>query len=259
MIDKIKAAAIQFRITPGEIEKNFSYVATELEKLALQNVRLVVLPEMWGTGFDYKQLDILAEQTGNIVERLSILSKQYNMVIVGSLPEPHNGKVCNTSYLLDSGELKGKYRKIHLFSLMREDRYFDSGNQRVIVETSIGKVGLIICYDLRFPELVRSLALDGADIITVPGEWPRPREDHWRTLLRARAIENQLFVVAANCSGQIGKFDFPGMSMIIDPKGNILAEADDEERTITAEIDFNDIKEWREKIPCFNDRRPDCY
>jgi predicted amidohydrolase len=93
----------------------------------------------------------------------------------------------------------------------------------------------------------------------VPGEWPKPRQEHWRTLLRARAIENQLFVVAANCCGVVGKLDFFGMSMIIDPKGELLAEASYEPGNITAMLDFTSMAAWREQIPCFTDRKPECY
>ena len=117
----------------------------------------------------------------------------------------------------------------------------------------------MICYDLRFPELSRRLALEGADVIVVSAQWPRPRQDHWRTLLLARAIENQLFVVAANCCGLIGKLDYFGMSMIIDPKGEVLAEGGGEPCEISAALDYRRIADWRASIPCFNDRRPELY
>lgn len=255
----IKAAAVQFNITLGEIEPNLEQVRRALADLAAEDVRLVVLPEMWATGFAYKDLNRLAARTGELVEELAALSAKYSMVIVGSLPEPHEDKVYNTAYILDNGELKGKYRKIHLFSLMQEDRSFDSGNSWLLADTSVGKVGVFICYDLRFPELARRLALEGAEILVVPGEWPKPRQDHWRTLLRARAIENQLFVVATNSCGVSGKHDFFGMSMIIDPKGELLAEAGYEPQNITAVLDFDEMVDWREQIPCFKDRKPECY
>lgn len=255
----IKAAAVQFNITLGEIEPNLERVQTALAELAAEAVQLAVLPEMWATGFAYKDLNRLAAQTEKIVAEIAALSAKYSMVIIGSLPEPHEDKVYNTAYVLDNGELKGKYRKIHLFSLMQEDRFFDSGSSWLFTETSIGKIGVFICYDLRFPELARRLAVEGAEILVVPGEWPKPRQEHWRTLLRARAIENQLFVIAANCCGVVGKLDFFGMSMIIDPKGELLAEAGYEPQNITAEIDFDAMNAWRQQIPCFQDRKPECY
>lgn len=255
----VKAAAVQFNISLGEIEPNLAHVRQELQRLAGEGVQLVLLPEMWATGFAYKQLNELAQRTGELVNELAALSLRYGMVIVGSLPEPHDNKVYNTAYVLDRGELKGKYRKMHLFSLMQEDRSFDSGDSWLLVETSVARIGVFICYDLRFPELARRLAVEGAEVLVVPGEWPKPRQEHWRTLLRARAIENQLFVVAANCCGLVGKLDFFGMSMIIDPKGDLLAEAGYEPQSIAAQLDFAAMTAWREQIPCFDDRRPECY
>ncbi len=259
MSRSIKAAAIQFNITLGDIEPNLAYVRSALENAASAGVRLAVLPEMWGTGFAYRELALLSARTESLVAELAEISGQLGMVIVGTLPEPHESKVYNTAYVLDSGELKGKYRKIHLFSLMQEDRYFDAGDSSLLVETTVGKLGVFICYDLRFPELARRLAVEGAEILVVPGEWPKPRQEHWRTLLRARAIENQLFVVAANCCGISGKLDFFGMSLIIDPKGELLAEAGYEAQTLIATLDFATMADWRRQIPCFNDRRPACY
>jgi predicted amidohydrolase len=175
------------------------------------------------------------------------------------MPEPHGAKVYNTAYVADNGVLAGVYRKLHLFSLLGEDRAFDSGDRWLLADTSLGKVGVIICYDLRFPELSRRLALEGADVICVPAQWPKPRQEHWRTLLRARAIENQLFVVACNTCGLIGKLDFFGMSMIIGPKGEVLAEAGEAAGEIGAHLDLQSMADWRAQIPCFNDRRPALY
>ena len=118
---------------------------------------------------------------------------------------------------------------------------------------------MIICYDLRFPELSRRLALEGAGVICVPAQWPKPRQEHWRTLLRARAIENQLFVVACNACGLIGKLDFFGMSMIIDPKGEVLVESGETDCEISARLDMQVMLDWRAQIPCLNDRRPELY
>jgi len=107
--------------------------------------------------------------------------------------------------------------------------------------------------------LCRRLALEGADVLCVPAQWPRPRQEHWRTLLRARAIENQLYVVSANACGLIGKLDFFGMSMIIDPKGDVLRDAGEEQGEIVAPLSRQLLEEWRAQIPCFLDRRPELY
>lgn len=255
----INAIAIQFNVKQGDVDANLAYVRTALKRAADQGAQLVVLPEMWSSGFAYKQLNELALRTATIVDELLELSRQLKLVICGSMPEPNGDKVFNTASVIDNGRLVGFYRKIHLFSLLGEDRAFSGGDQWLLADTSIGKIGVIICYDLRFPELSRCLALAGAQVICVPAQWPKPREEHWRTLLRARAIENQLFVVSANACGLVGKLDFFGMSMIINPKGEVLAEAGEEEREIIAMLDMRVMDDWRAQIPCFNDRKPECY
>jgi predicted amidohydrolase len=258
-MNSIQAAALQFNVKQGDVDTNLAYVRAALRRVAGQSAQLVVLPEMWSSGFSYRNLNELAQRTPGIVEELLELSRDLKLVIVGSIPEPHGEKVFNTIYVADNGTLAGIYRKLHLFSLLGEDKAFDSGDSWLLADTSIGKVGVIICYDLRFPELTRRLALEGADVICVPAQWPKPRQEHWRTLLRARAIENQLYVVACNACGPIGKLDFFGMSMIIDPKGELLAVAGETEVEISAPLDMQLMADWRAQIPCFNDRRSELY
>jgi len=259
-MNTIRTASIQFNVRQGDVDANLAYVREALERAAAQGVQLAVLPEMWSSGFAYKNLNELAKRTAGIVEELLELSGRLKLVICGSMPEPDGvGKVFNTIFLVDNGRLAGIYRKIHLFSLLKEDLAFAGGDKWLLADTSIGKVGVIICYDLRFPELTRRLAIEGAQVICVPAQWPKPRQEHWRALLRARAIENQLFVVACNACGLIGKLDFFGMSMIIDPKGEVLAEAGEEECEIVAPLDMQVMVDWRAQIPCFNDCKPECY
>ncbi len=255
----INAAAIQFNVKPGDPDANLAHVREALTRAAGQGANLAVLPEMWSSGFDYRNLNELALRTEGIVDELLELSGKLKLVIVGSMPEPNGDKVFNTIYLVDNGTLAGVYRKIHLFSLLGEDKAFSGGDRWLLADTSIGKIGVIICYDLRFPELSRRLALEGAQVICVPAQWPKPRQDHWRTLLRARAMENQLFVVSCNACGQIGKLDFFGTSMIINSKGDVLAEAGEEQCEISAKLDMQEMADWRAQIPCFNDRKPEYY
>lgn len=258
-MSSIQAAAIQFNVTQGDVDANLAYIREALYRVSGEGVDLVVLPEMWSSGFAYKNLNELALRTAGIVDELLLISQELKLVIVGSMPEPNGDKVFNTIYVVDNGVLAGIYRKIHLFSLLGEDRAFSGGDSWLLADTSIGKVGVIICYDLRFPELSRRLALEGAQVICVPAQWPKPRQEHWRTLLRARAIENQLFVVSCNTCGMVGKLDFFGMSMIIDPKGELLAEAGEGEEEIIAELELQSMIDWRAQIPCFKDRKPECY
>ncbi len=157
MSKQIKAAAVQFTIKVGDIDANVEHVREALHRLHGEGVQLAVLPEMWSCGFAYRELNELARRTPEVVEEMGRLSAELGMVLVGSLPEPEGDKVCNTAYVLDQGKLVGKYRKIHLFSLMNEDRAFTGGESWLLADTSLGKIGVIICYDLRFPELTRRL------------------------------------------------------------------------------------------------------
>ena len=255
----VVAAAIQFNIALGDIDTNVGYARGAVARAAAAGARLAVLPEMWATGFAYRELPRLAMRTPEVLEEVGRLSAEHGMVIVGSLPEPQGDKICNTAYVVDRGQLVGKYRKIHLFSLMGEDRSLIGGDSWLVADTSVGRIGVFICYDLRFPELARRLSVEGADILVVPGEWPKPREEHWRTLLRARAIENQLFVVAANCCGVTGKLDFFGSSLIVGPKGELLAEGGYAPGELVATLDFADMAAWRQQITCYQDRKPEYY
>jgi predicted amidohydrolase len=256
---RLGAAAIQFNITLGEIDRNLAKAEAALRRVAARGAQLAVLPEMWSAGFAYKRLPELAGETPRVLDTIARLSSELGLTVVGSLPELVDGRVCNTAFVTDRGVLAGSYRKLHLFSLMNEHENIAAGERSAVIETSAGRLGLAVCYDLRFPELFRKLSLDGAEILCLPGEWPAPRQLHWRTLLRARAIENQCFVIAANCCGRQGKLDFFGMSLIIAPRGELLAEADDFATELVATCDFQELTDYRAQITCFKDRRPDVY
>jgi omega-amidase len=258
-MEQIKAAAIQFNVINGDVDANLEYVRKALARVASEGAHLTVLPEMWSSGFAYRNLNELALRTAGIVEELLELSERLKLVIVGSMPEPNGDKVFNTIHVFDNGKLAGVYRKMHLFTLLGEDRAFSGGDSWLLADTSVGKVGVMVCYDIRFPELARRLALEGAKIICVPAQWPKPRDEQWRTLLRARAIENQLFVVSSNACGLTGKLDFFGMSMVIDPTGEVLAAAGDQVGEAVAPLNFEVLEKYRAQIPCFADRKPEYY
>ncbi|MGK2906962.1 MAG: carbon-nitrogen family hydrolase [Desulfuromonadales bacterium] len=253
------AAAIQFNITLGEIDRNLMTVEAALDRVAKQNVQLAVLPEMWSAGYDYKRLAKHAAQTPRVIEALCRQTAELSLVVVGSLPELDEGKIYNTAYVIDRGLLVGSYRKLHLFSAMSEDRFLSPGVRTLVVPTSAGRLGIAICYDLRFPELFRKMALEGAEIICLPAEWPKPRQEHWRTLLRARAMENQLFVVATNCCGIQGDLDFFGMSLLLSVRGEVLAEGGETETELVATFNYQEMVDYRTQIRCYHDRRPEVY
>ncbi len=259
MDQSVRVSALQFNIVLGNIEQNLSKVDAALKRVAAQKVQLAVLPEMWSAGYDYKRLVTHAAETPQIIEKLCQQTAELNLVVVGSLPEQADGKIYNTAYVIDHGKLVGSYRKLHMFSTMGEDRFLSPGDQTLVVSTSAGRLGIAICYDLRFPELFRKMALEGAEIICLPAEWPKPRQEHWRTLLRARAMENQLFVVATNCCGIQGKLDFFGMSLLLSARGDVLAEGGETDTELIATFDYAEMAEYRQQIRCAYDRRPEIY
>lgn len=253
-----KAASVQFDIKLGDVDANLSYVLSEINRLSKQGVRLILLPEMWSTGYAWRKLGKLSERTPEIIEKLKKASKK-GTIIIGSIPEKDRDAIYNTAYVVDSGKVIGKYRKIHLFTPMKEDCFLKAGNEPLLCNTSLGKIGVLICYDVRFPELARRLTLEGAEMLVIPAEWPHPRLDHWRTILKTRAIENQLFVIAANRCGRQGMVRFCGNSMIVNPWGEIISEAGEGEETVTAEIDLSLVAKYRKEVPALKGRRPEVY
>jgi predicted amidohydrolase len=259
-VKPIKAGIIQFDIRLGDVERNLATVERHSVSLAKQGVRLVLLPEMWSTGFPNEHLKRLADTTPKILKHLSKMSKDLGFTIIGSLVEKAAKGVYNTAYLLDrDGSVKDVYRKVHLFSPTDEHRYFKPGRKAVVSKTSLGPIGLMICYDLRFPELCRSLVLRGAKVVVVMAEWPAERQAHWETLLKARAIENQVFVLGANRCGKDPDLAYAGHSRIISPTGEVLARAGKRPSVISADIDFSVLDRTRKQIPCLKERMPEAY
>jgi predicted amidohydrolase len=245
----IRTAIIQFDIHPGDVERNVRIAKQRIAILAKEGIQLILLPEMWSTGFANERLKELSETTPGLLEDLSRIARRQRLTIIGSLPEKRGGKIYNTAYVVDrDGSITGTYRKVHLFSVTGEDRYFQPGRKGVVSETSLGPIGLMICYDLRFPELCRSLALRGATIVAVMAEWPAERVAHWDVLLRARAVENQLFVLGANRCGRDGDLVYAGHSRIISPYGEVMARAGKRTATLSATMDLRTVERTRKPV-----------
>jgi len=256
----IKAGLIQFDVRLGDISANLQSAVDGIGRLADKGAELVVLPELWSCGFDTSRICDHAEKTPGLISELSGLAKKHHMMIAGSLPEIHEGCAYNTLYLVgQKGFVSGAYRKIHLFPPLGEPEYFTGGKDAVVCPTPFGDIGMMICYDLRFPELSRSLALKGAQIIVVSAQWPKSRIEHWDVLLQARAIENQVFMIACNRCGKDGGLEFCGHSQIISPSGKIMAMMDDRAGEALAEMDLNDIVTSRKHFDCLKDRVPAAY
>lgn len=255
-----KAGVVQFDVKKQQNEMNLETVLSYLGALADQGVQLAVLPEMFTCSFDNNHLKDHASRSPDIIGSLSDFCGEHSMAVAGTLPEQIGDKIFNTMIFIDTdGAVKGRYQKLHLFQLTGEHHYYAPGEQVRTIESNLGKLGLMICYDLRFPELARAMALDGVQIMLISAQWPYPRENHWQTLLTARAIENQVFVISANRTGSEGELSFPGLSMVIDPQGNVLANAGDQAGTDMAEIELDLVRKTQAQIPCRTDRRSDIY
>jgi len=259
-----KAAAIQIEIRAGAAEANIKKALRLVKKVLGLGAKLIVLPELFVTGFDYDCIHGLPQKrTDECLRSLRALARDSGAVIVaGSVTVKKRGsgspeKIFNTCYVIGStGRTKAVYRKMHMFSLMNEDIHLSPGTSPAIAKTEFGKIAPCICFDIRFPEVARHITMRGAQILAVPAEFPHPRLDHWRTLLRARAIENQFFVIAANRVGRDHTGDFFGHSTIIGPSGEILAEAGEEETVLTACINLSEIDAIRKAVPCLDRINP---
>lgn len=262
--------AAQWDTEPGDPGRNMRKARDLFARLPA-GTDVVVFPELWTTGYDFDApgapdgpggpaaaggeapASILAELAG-----LAVAGR--TNIVAGSVPVETSAGVFNTSLIYDrNGRCLAQYRKIHLFRPLGEEQRFRAGDRPGFFELEGVGCGVMICYDLRFPELARSLALSGARVLFVPAQWPRERLAHWRALLLARAIENQVFVVGCNATGSRGGETFGGASLIIDPWGRILAEGGAGEDVVQAELDLAGIEVVRRLIPVFADRIPSAY
>ncbi len=251
----------QMNIQLGKPEENIKKAVSFVEDAARNSSHLILLPELWSSGYDLENAPLHAGATPEILSELLHLSHVHKLCIGGSLLEAAAEGLYNT-FAWISPDLPQPifYRKIHLFRLMAEEQWLRPGDQPVCVPTAWGTSGLSVCYDLRFPEIFRRYALDGARCVLLSAEWPVRRIAHWKTLLRARAIENQSFMVATNCVGASSKDQFGGSSTVISPWGEALIEGSQSgEEILHASIETDQIDQARGFMPVFQDRRPEVY
>lgn len=259
------AACLQYDVRPGDVAANIAAMQTAVDEAVDGGARLCVLPELWSTSFLSSYSDSLIREVEEAERELIELSRKHGLVIVGSTIEASDDRFFNTAYVYESGKTLGRYRKIHLFSPNAEDRHHTAGDEPLVVSTAVGTLGVMICYDLRFPELSRYYFHNNVEILVVPGQWPEARSQHWRTLLRARAIENEVFVVGCNRTGQEESLkngepmSFPGDGRIIDPTGEILASGSGEAGAVIAEIERRKVRTMRRILPLDRDQRPSVY
>ena len=222
---------------------------------------LVVLPELWNIGaFNSEALESHAQpRDGELVTALQGRAKSGNFWLHGGsfVERLEDGGMANTAVLINpEGEVVNFYRKIHLYGFDHGEAILLNRGTEIVThkETPIGHLGLAICYDLRFPELFRGMGDKGVETILITSGWPTPRINHWRVLIQARAIENQAWVIACNEVGLNGDIMLGGHSMVVNPRGEIVAEAGNDEEVIYAEIDLAQVAEFRNEHPFQKDR-----
>lgn len=213
-----------------------------------------IFPELTLTGFSMKSDVYSEEMKGETFNFFSQIASENEVHILAGLIEKESGSYYNSLIHIDSsGEIKTKYRKIHPFSYSTENKHFQRGTRPIMADINGWKTGLSICYDLRFPELYRQYGKERAELIIVIANWPDARIEHWRVLLRARAIENQCYVAGVNRVGNDPKLHYNGFSGIYDPMGNEIVSVPDNEQVITADISMGMVSETRNKYPFLND------
>ncbi len=217
---------------------------------------LIVLPELFETGFSMNSL-LASSELSMSKKFLCETSKRFSCSILAGLAvRDIDGRVENSAILFDEmGVEKGSYSKMHLFSFATENEHYIPGAKLVNFNVSGFELAPSICYDLRFPELYRKQVAAGAELFVVIANWPTQRVEHWKALLKARAIENQAFVFAVNRAGKDPANSYPGSSMLLDPYGNILIDAGSEECVIQHSIDRSKLVEYRKSFPVLNDLR----
>ena len=257
---KIRVAILQFSCEDAAVKKNFSKLEVLLGRLS-KKPQLILLPEMWLSGFRVMNGEQLLQETENALENLAAYARKFKSYIVGSHLSAAPRGFYNTASVMDpQGKIVASYHKAHLFALGGEAKKFIAGNKISVLQTRLGKMGLAICYDIRFPEFIRKEVLAGAELICIPSAWPLARIEHYRTLLRARAIENQCFILSSNKVGKNAEgIQYGGHSIALDPWGNVLGELKNKAGILELDLDIKRVKEVRKQFPVLSARRQKIY
>ena len=270
-MEKIKIAAIQMSTVADKME-NVRTVKTYLEKIKDENPDFVILPEMFCCPYQPENFPIYAEKEGGPVwQQLSGYAKQYGIYLIGgSMPEKDaEGNVYNTSYIFDrEGKQIGKHRKVHLFDIdikggqtFKESDTLTAGDSDTVFDTEFGKIGVMLCFDIRFPELSRMMVNDGAKVIFVPAAFNMTTGPaHWELSFRTRALDNQIYMVGCAPARDVSAgYISWGHSIVTDPWGRVIDMLDEKKGILLAELDMDYEEQVREELPLLKSRRKDMY
>ena len=268
---KIKIALCQMNVVDNK-DENLKNAEIMIEKSVDENSDFIVLPEMFNCPYSNDKFIEYCEEekTSKTLLKISKLASKNNVyILAGSIPEKENAKLYNTSYLFNrNGEIIAKHRKMHLFDIdvkgkikFMESDVLTAGDNVTTADTEFGRIGIGICYDIRFPELARLMALEGASILFYPGAFNMTTGPaHWELLFRTRALDNQVFCVGvAPALNRDASYHSFGHSIITSPWGEIIVEASENEELIISEIDLSEIKKIREELPLLKNKREDLY
>lgn len=269
---KITIAGIQIGSVIGDVENNVKKAINKIDEAAASGAQIICLPELFNTGYfchnnhqDKSYFKLAEPLTGYTIQSMSAKAQEHGAIIVAPIFEKSKpGVYYNSAVLInENGSVNGVFRKVHIpWSYYGwEKYYFRAGYHYPVFNTSLGKIGIMICYDRFFPEVARSLAIGGAELIIVPAGAPKGLNDMWEYILRARAHENQVFLMAVDSIGKVDSehYEMNGESLVVDPKGDIVTKIDREERVMVETIDLNTIDEARINRTYFRDRKPFTY
>ncbi len=261
MDQNLELNLVQWRVIPGDPDGNLGK-AEELLALARPKPGgIILLPEMFPSGFYYENLAGMARRSGEILGWMSEKARFFESCLAGTLPTLRAGAIANTMVLFDEkGKMRGTYDKIHLFSLAGEEKAFVPGNRVVIVTWKDISIGLAVCFDLRFPEMARRLLDEGTELMIVSAQWPLERLDHFRDLVRVRAIENQFFVAACNSCGEDDRgLVLGGGSMVAGPSGKVYGVFGSDEGVLSLRVPLKEVEQNRNSFPVVRQRRKDLF
>jgi predicted amidohydrolase len=254
----MNVACCQFDIAWEDKPANYLRVERRVREANLEPRTLLLLPEMFATGFSMNAEAIAEPADGPTALFLANLAREHRIYVLGGvvLANENSDQPRNESLLFSpSGAELCRYAKIHRFSFAGEDKHYAAGDAPDSCTIDDWKVQPTICYDLRFPELYRASNVRGAELICVIANWPAARDSHWMALLKARAIENQAYVAGVNRCGRDPNVEYSGHSQIISPRGQVIEDAGDRDTVIRAELDLEKLREYRAKFPALNDVR----